>query len=148
MLQPHDAEAVFQLFSDEKVVRFYDLERFESPDQAVRQINKWLNEFHEGTGIRWAIAESHSPENLIGTIGLQNISLLHRKAELGYDLLPIHWNRGIMGLCVQQAIRTGFEKMKLNRIEAKTDPRHLASQKVLLKNGFHLEGTLRQSKFA
>lgn len=37
--------------------------------------------------------------------------------------------------------------MGLNRVEVRTDPRNAASRRLLLRLGFHHEGTLRETRY-
>ena len=66
------------------------------------------------------------------------------KAELGYVLAREMWGRGYATAAVGEAVRRGFDDLSVQRIEAFVDPDNLASQRVLEKNGFQLEGYLRE----
>lgn len=65
------------------------------------------------------------------------------KAELGYVIARRHWGHGFATLAVKEALKTGFQDLSIQRIEAFVDPDNLASQKVLEKCGFKREGYLR-----
>jgi RimJ/RimL family protein N-acetyltransferase len=45
---------------------------------------------------------------------------------------------------VEEILRYGFEKLDLNRVEATTDSENAASNRILERTGFTLEGCLRQ----
>ena len=68
---------------------------------------------------------------------------LHR-AEIGYWLAPKYWGRGIMTDAVRVYVRFAFESFELARLTAHVFARNRASSRVLEKNGFTLEGRLRQ----
>ena len=51
--------------------------------------------FHENRGIRWGIVFKTN-EELIGTVGFYDWKKTVRKVEIGYDLNPQYWGRGIM----------------------------------------------------
>lgn len=65
------------------------------------------------------------------------------RAELGYVLAKKYWGKGIATAAVIQAIRFGFDELKLSRIEALLDPKNIASRKVLEKAGMQVEGKLK-----
>jgi len=80
-----------------------------------------------------------------GSVGLTAIYNTHKKAELGYWLAKKYWGKGIMTQAVGQTLEYGFVKLGLNRIFAFTRVENIASQKVLQKNNFQLEGLLRKN---
>lgn len=82
----------------------------------------------------------------VGSIGLTIGSDIQRKsAELGYWVAQPYWGRGVATEAVRQICRLGFEHYGLARIWAQCFDTNTASQKVLEKNGFCLEGRLRRS---
>lgn len=64
-----DVSSVFSIFSDPEVVEFYDLDVFESPDQAAEMVVRWRRRFESREGIRWAITRA-GQRQVIGTVGL------------------------------------------------------------------------------
>jgi [ribosomal protein S5]-alanine N-acetyltransferase len=81
--------------------------------------------------------------NLVGGLGLAPDEPYDR-AELGYWVGLPYWGRGYATEAAAEMLRHGFEDLKLNRITAAVFEGNPASEKVLLKLGFTLEGTLRQ----
>ena len=71
-LSAEDTNSVFDLFSDEKVIEYYDLEAFKESSQATTLINFFNSRFNENSGIRWAIRLKETNQ-LIGTCGF-NVS--------------------------------------------------------------------------
>lgn len=67
-----------------------------------------------------------------------------RTAELGYWLGKPFWGRGIMTAAVGPICREAFARFEITRIEAEIYARNRASRRVAEKNGFTLEGILRQ----
>ncbi len=66
-----------------------------------------------------------------------------RSAEIGYWLAVPFWGQGIMTIAAGQICREAFARYDLARIYAKVYTRNPASRRVLEKNGFVLEGVLR-----
>jgi ribosomal-protein-alanine N-acetyltransferase len=67
-----------------------------------------------------------------------------RRAAVGFDLNREHWGQGIMSEALIAVVRFGFESMGLNRIEADCSIMNVASQRVLEKAGFKIEGRQRE----
>ena len=80
-----------------------------------------------------------------GSVGLRlDTDIFSRTAEIGYWLGEAHWGKGIVTEAVRAISRYAFERFDLARIEAGVFERNPASMRVLEKNGFTLEGRLRQ----
>ena len=68
--------------------------------------------------------------------------------EIGYALSPEGRGKGYCTEAVKLLLDYSFLTTLVARIQAHTDVRNVASQRVLEKNGFVKEGTNRQSYFA
>jgi ribosomal-protein-alanine N-acetyltransferase len=141
-----DIAALFSLFSHEKVVRFMDIERFVNVSEAVQLITFFRDKLASGEGMRWAVTINGHNE-LIGTCGFHHMNRTHYKMELGYDLLPTYWGKGIMTNSIHRLMQYGFEELQMNRIEAFVDPANTHSSKLLQRLGFEQEGKVRQAFF-
>lgn len=64
---------------------------------------------------------------------------------IGYFLDESTWGKGIATQAVNLLIRFLFTEADINRIQAEVMTQNEVSKKVLLKNGFIKEGTLRQA---
>lgn len=79
---------------------------------------------------------------LAGSIGIINID--GHKAEIGYWLKEEHAGSGIMTKVVELISNHAFKKMNLKRLFAPVITHNKGSARVLEKNGFEKEGTLRK----
>ncbi|RFS26858.1 N-acetyltransferase [Chitinophaga silvatica] len=145
-IEEKDTAALFRLFSDEEVTRFMDIDAFVNVSEATHIIQFFRESLEKEEGMRWAITIEGRNE-LIGTCGYHRISKTHYKAEIGYDLLPMYWGKGIMTEAINGMLAYGYEDMQLNRIEAFVDPANLASSRLLRRLGFEYEGFLRDAFF-
>ena len=84
---------------------------------------------------------------MIGTCGFTRFHCESDCAEIGYVIHPAFWGRGIATEAVGEVIRFGFQRLELNRIEAKFMEGNEASRRVMEKNGMKFEGILRQSMY-
>jgi RimJ/RimL family protein N-acetyltransferase len=78
-----------------------------------------------------------------GAISLVHIQHGH-KAEIGYWLGKDYRGKKLMSRAIKEVCRYGFNELKLKRITAKVFTFNPASKRVLEKNGFELEGTLKK----
>jgi RimJ/RimL family protein N-acetyltransferase len=96
------------------------------------------------------MASAHDPMQIfaitvdgeaIGGIGLHLQTDIHRKnAEIGYWLAESYWGKGIVTRAIKEIVEYGFNTFEINRIFARPFGSNIASQNVLEKNGFVLEG--------
>lgn len=76
-----------------------------------------------------------------GGIGLHpQDDIFIKNAELGYWLGEPFWGRGIITQAVKDIVALGFQILDIDRIFARPFGSNIASQKVLEKAGFVLEG--------
>ncbi|MDU5145868.1 MAG: GNAT family protein [Paenibacillus dendritiformis] len=145
-MEERDCRDLFDLYSLEEVVRYTPLEPFRSMQDVIREWNWHQEIFAEQSGLRWVI-EDKSSAKVIGTCGFLQYEKTHRRIELGYDLAPPYWGRGVMTEAARRVLSFGFRDMGVNRIEAKIDPENIASERLLLRLGFQKEGVMRQHEF-
>nr|WGD92036.1 GNAT family protein [Bacillus subtilis] len=138
-----DAEAIFACFSNHEVTRYYGLENLESIEQAISMIQTFVALYQEKRGIRWGI-ERRDTKELIGTIGFHALAQKHRRAEIGYEIIPEHWRNGFASEVISKVVSYGFSALGLSRIGAVVFTDNEASNRLLLKMGFQKEGVLRQ----
>ncbi|NLR98410.1 GNAT family N-acetyltransferase [Rhizobium sp. P38BS-XIX] len=142
-LTPEDLDAFHELMSIPEVTRFSNWPDAPKKTQMERSL-KWIGSmFHKGNGCGWGIEDRISGQ-LLGGVRLHVIDQYSKCAQLGYELNPSAWGRGLMSEAVDAVLQCGFGDLSLNRIEAWTLPGNPASDRVLEKSGFRYEGTLRQ----
>lgn len=67
----------------------------------------------------------------------------HRKAEIGFWLLPEFWGQGIMQEAMLSICDYGFNTLHLHRIDGYVDSRNANCKKGIKRLGFCHEGTMR-----
>jgi ribosomal-protein-alanine N-acetyltransferase len=70
-----------------------------------------------------------------------------KQLEIGYSLVPNERRKGYCSEAVKIMVDYLFLSKDTMRVQAQTDPRNTASQKVLEKAGFKKEGILRKNFF-
>lgn len=145
-LIPGDAEAVFRIRGDYEVTRYNSGAAYERIDQAADLIAAIAQGYQNEMELRWGIT-FRGEDTVIGMCGFNYWMRRDYRASVGYDLARAYWGQGVMTEAMQAVISFGFERMKLNRIEADADGRNTASHRVLEKIGFRVEGVQRQQFF-
>jgi ribosomal-protein-alanine N-acetyltransferase len=145
-----DSNSLFDLFSNNSVVEYYDLEAFTERSQAINLIAFFNDRFKDNSGIRWAIRLKKTNQ-LIGTCGFNTWSYKMKNTVIGYDLLPNFWGNGFTTEAVNRIVKSAFSGElpcgELNRIQGDTVLGNSASEALLLKVGFKEEGIRRQSGY-
>jgi len=84
-------------------------------------------------------------DEVIGGIDLAKLDWDNKSGELGYWLGRKFWGKGLMSEAVRLILDFGFNGLDLHRIWAIVYEGNIASRKVLERNGFTLEGVLRET---
>jgi [ribosomal protein S5]-alanine N-acetyltransferase len=138
-----DADALFALHSNAHVLRYWDSPPWSERTRAERFVAASRQMADEGTGVRLAI--DHAPEGtFIGWCSATGWNPNYRSARLTYCLHDTAWGHGYATEAARALLRWSFDTLNLNRIQAETDTRNVASARVLEKLGFEREGILRQ----
>lgn len=128
-----DAEEILFLRSDERVLKFIDIEKAETIEDAklfIEKINSGDNGF-----TYWGVTEKNNSK-VIGTICLWNISSEEAKADIGFVLHPNYWGKGVMKEVVPAVINYGFRNLKLRFIAGEAKPDNIKSIKLMERFGF------------
>jgi ribosomal-protein-alanine N-acetyltransferase len=139
-LHQKDAQALFTLYTSPEVLTYFGMEPLES----IAKAEGIIEARQEAAGLapmRWAITDQG--DNLIGTCGFHATSEPHKRCEIGYDLLPIHWGKGYMTEALQPVIDYLFREVGVVRVGAVIIPENAGSSRVVEKLGFTREGLLR-----
>jgi len=108
----------------------------------------WINKRMEHAGkhdkeVTFAIRDAGG--KLIGVVSADNFEPgTSHQAEIGYWLAKPYWGHGIMTDAVRAFVRYAFVELQVVRLTAHVFDFNIGSARVLEKNGFKLEGILRQ----
>jgi len=99
------------------------------------------------TDLQLAITLKEGSE-LIGVIGIHKIDWLHRRGDISIVIgNEKAWGRGLATEAIEMMVRHGFEKLNLHKITAGMWATNEGSRRSFEKNGFVLEGTLKENYF-
>ena len=138
-----DAQDLFALHSNARVLRYWDAPPWSDPARAERFIAACRQMAAEGSGARLAV-ERASDGAFIGWCGLIAWNPAYRSASLGYCYDEAAWGHGYASEAARALLGWAYDTLDLNRVQAETDTRNVASARVLEKLGFRREGTLRE----
>ncbi len=139
----NDADNIFRLRSDKKVMEFINRPMAKSLSDAEEFINLIQESLKNNNGITWGISLKKNAA-LIGTIGLWRLIKEHFRAEIGYMLNTDFQQSGIMHEAMQPVLNYAFNVMNLHSIQANVNPDNNASTMLLQKNGFVKEAYFKE----
>lgn len=138
-----DVDALFEVFSNAEVMRYWSTPPLADRDAAVDLVNEIHDSFQRQVMLKWGVARL-ADDKVIGTTTLYNLDFSNRRAEVGYALGHDYWGQGYMQEALQALLGYAFETLDLRRLEADVDPRNKASIQTLERLGFQREGFLRE----
>lgn len=141
--QAEDLPAYFALYSDPRVMRYWSFAPYRNPDEARPRFERDLAAREPGQALAWAIT-LRGTGRVVGAATLFGIDAGQGRAQLGYALASAHWRQGYAREAVSTVLGHAFGRLALRRVEADTDPRNLASCRLLQCLGFQREGLLRE----
>lgn len=142
-LDEDDVAALFNIFSDAEVMRYWSTLPMTHLDEARQKVTASLEGYRTGDALQLGI--EHTAERvLIGTCTLFSFHWTSRRAEIGYSLARAYWGTGYMNEALTSLIDHAFGALQLRRLEADIDPRNERSAKSLERLGFQREGYLRE----
>lgn len=80
---------------------------------------------------------------LVGTLFIKNIDWRIPKAEMAYYIDKDYEGKGVTTKALKAVISYAFNTLNINKLFIRAAKDNVASQRVALKNGFVLEGILR-----
>lgn len=143
MLAPADVLALFAIYSDPQVMRYWSNAPYAAIEQAQAKFEELDRGNRAGEFFSWAIAGNRD-DAMLGTCSLFEISQPHRRASLGYALGSAYWGHGYAIEATRLAVEYAFGTLGLHRIEADVDPRNTSSLRLMGRLGFAREGVLRE----
>lgn len=138
-----DAPALFALFSDPEVTRYWSRPPYTRLAQARKLVRDIHGGYRRGETVQWGVT-LHGDDALVGTCTLFHFMRSCRRAEVGYALVPRLWGRGLMREALGTLVAHAFTALDCHRLEADIDPANVASSRLLEALGFRREGHLRE----
>jgi RimJ/RimL family protein N-acetyltransferase len=136
---------------------------FEAISEALPQLCKWLTwcrpdydlydctayilkaqaDWQKGAQFNFGAFDVKT-QALLGSVALNQITVVHNLANVGYWVRSSKAGQGIATASVKLIAKFAFQTLGLNRLEIVVPVGNVASQRTALKAGAFFEGTLRQ----
>ncbi|MFL0245820.1 GNAT family N-acetyltransferase [Candidatus Clostridium stratigraminis] len=141
-----DAQEIHNYASDEDVSRFIGWNLMNTLDDTCKYIEIMLKRESVGTHLYASVALKTTHE-IIGTAMIFNFDKEANQAEIGYVFHKDHWGKGYGRECVALISDFAFESLKLHKLHATVVDVNIGSSRILEKNGYLLEGRLKDHFF-
>ncbi len=94
----------------------------------------------------WTLAVDAGDERAVGVVVMSIDSRHDARAEIGFVVRPDRRGQGIATAAVGSLVELAFRDQGLHRLWAVCHPDNVGSRRVLERNGFELEGRLRDDR--
>lgn len=118
------------------------LKNNETQDKSRAAVNNYI-ELAKQEELFVFVIEGNSENRIAGIIFIKEIKHDIGKAELAYFIDEAYQGMGIVSASLKFVIKFAFDDLKLNKLYCRIAPNNISSNRVAQKNGFILEGTLR-----
>jgi [ribosomal protein S5]-alanine N-acetyltransferase len=92
----------------------------------------------------WYVVTERPSGAFVGQVGLYNVDLMQRTAELAYVIARPKWGKGYATEAAHRMCQLAFHRLRLRRLDAIVGEGNNASVAILRKLGFRAEGTSRK----
>jgi [ribosomal protein S5]-alanine N-acetyltransferase len=137
-----DAEALLDIYGDAESVKYLGRPPG-TLEEVQKRITRMVEDISRGEAAFWVLTDPDD-DRALAYLGFFRWDVPHQTAELGYVLVRSRWGQGLMSEVLPMLVRFGFEQLGLHRMDARVEPEHGASVRLLKKLGFKDEGMLRE----
>ncbi|MGF7056963.1 GNAT family N-acetyltransferase [Brassicibacter mesophilus] len=141
-----DAKEIHSYASDDEVSRFIGWQLMHNLNETSRYIEEMLRREAAGTHF-YASIVLKSIQAIIGTAIIFNFDSEANHAEIGYVFHSGYWKKGYGTETVALMNNFAFKSLNLHKLHARVVEANIGSIRVLEKNGFEIEGRLKDYFF-
>ncbi|MBN8486687.1 MAG: GNAT family N-acetyltransferase [Burkholderiales bacterium] len=138
-----DLPALMAVNGDDETTRFLPYAAWRDLDDAQAWLAR-MRALEAAGATRQLVMARRQDDQAIGTVLLFKHDAASARLDLGYVLGRAHWRQGLAREALMAVIEQVFGPMGQRRIEAEVNPDNTASNALLQRLGFTLEGRLRQ----
>ncbi len=136
---------LYEIYCNENIFNYCGIIPKKNRKTVENMIGHFCRDFEKNKRIKWGIFHKDNLKKMIGIIEIMDINQKVDSLTIGYYLNENYWNRGISTKAVNLLLKYLFEEIHVNRIQAEVMVNNKYSKKVLSRNGFTHEGTLREA---
>jgi len=134
----NDAQSIFRLRTNATINKYITRPVPKDIADVEGFICKISENIENNKNLYWLII-CNKTQDVMGSIGYHSFSNDLKYGEIGYELHPNFHKKGYMTEAFEKAITFGFQKLKLETIEAFTHKNNDASKSLLTKHNFILQ---------
>lgn len=138
---PEDSALIYPVMADPGVMAHMDVAAMDDPDMTLAFIEGRVGEMERGEALYWS-ARLSDDNRFVGSVDLTDIDRRHHRAEIGFVLARPVWGQGY-GYEAVQAVLGHAATIGFRRLWARTQVGDNASEKLLTKLGFEVEGYMK-----
>lgn len=140
-IEEEDLPALHETINDPSVWRTTGMAR----PNSMADEREWFESLSErDDSVSFAVA---ADGDLVGNVGLRDVTADDGTAEIGFYVLPDHQGEGYATEAARLAVGYAFDHQRLHRVDAETYGFNQASRRVLENAGFQHEGVRRDAAF-
>ncbi|WP_380173420.1 spermidine N1-acetyltransferase [Kineococcus sp. DHX-1] len=144
-LERDDLRFVHRLNNDSSVMTYWFDEPFESLAELTDIYDRHI---HDNRERRFVVETGGADRVQVGIVELVEIEPVHLTAEFQIIVAPDHQGKGYASTATDLALRYAFATLNLHKVYLIVDVENAGAIHVYEKNGFAVEGTLREEFFA
>lgn len=141
-----DSEEIHSFASNSEVSRFIGWPLTTSLEETEAYVKEMIKREASGSHIYGNVIDKSS-KKVVGTVMIFNFHHSAKHAEIGYVFHQDLWGKGFCTETVKLICDFAFNVLGLHKIHAQVTETNIGSSRVLEKNGFELEGRLRDYYF-
>jgi ribosomal-protein-alanine N-acetyltransferase len=141
-LKTADSAAIHEFASDPEVSRYIGWRLMKNQDETYQHVETMIKREIESVQLYASVYLRETGE-IIGTAMLFHMDLEAANAEIGYVFRKDTWGKGYGSRSVALISDFVFNNLKFHRLYANVAAENIGSGKILLNNGFLLEGRLK-----
>ncbi len=145
-LSTSDVREIHNYASDEDVSRFIGWKLMKTLSETNNYIEEMLKRDSAGTHLYASIVLKATQE-IIGTAMMFNFDHEAKHSEIGYVFHSTHWGKGYATETIALMNDFAYDSLNLRKLHAQVVGGNIGSIRVLEKNGFKLEGCLKDYYF-
>jgi [ribosomal protein S5]-alanine N-acetyltransferase len=138
---PEDSPLIYPVMADPEVMAHMDVAAMDDPDMTLAFIEGRVEEMARGDAFYWSVRLT-ADGTYLGSVELTDIDRRHHRAEIGFVLARPVWGQGY-GYEAVQAVLGHAATLGFRRLWARTQVGDNASEKLLTKVGFEVEGYMK-----
>lgn len=146
-IEKHDLNDYVEINMNEALYRFKPGEPRKSIAAVENIIGHHERDFYKKIVINLGIYLKEENNKMVGVAELFDFDTKVNAATIGYTLNENYWGKGIATKTTALLLNYLFNEIDVNRIQAFVMTQNEKSKKVLLRNKFVKEGTIRQGNY-